>query len=45
LADIKLGAKNILLEKIRPRRVIYKLRIRNKLKIILENKNIFLVFI
>jgi hypothetical protein len=45
LADIKLGIKNILSAKIRLKKVIYKLKIKDRSKIILENKNIFLVFI
>jgi hypothetical protein len=45
ITNIKLEAKNILLVKIRLKRVIYKLRIRDKLKIILRSINIFLIFI
>jgi hypothetical protein len=45
LADIKLEVKNILSVKIRPKKVIHKLKIRDKSKIISENKNIFLIFI
>jgi hypothetical protein len=45
LANIRLGTRNILLVKIRPRRAIYELRIRDKLKIISGNINVFLASI
>jgi hypothetical protein len=45
LADIRLGAKNILLVKIRPKKATYKLRTKDGLKIILRSRNIFLAFI
>jgi hypothetical protein len=42
---MRLRAKNILLVKMRPRRAIYRLRIRDRLKIISESINIFLASI
>jgi hypothetical protein len=42
---MRLGAKNILLVKMRPRRAIYRLRIRDRLKIILGSINVFLASI
>jgi hypothetical protein len=45
IANIRLGAKNALSAKIRLKRAIYKLKIKEKLKIISGNINIFLAFI
>ena len=45
LANIKLRAKNILLAKIKLKKTIYKLRTKDKLKIILRSRNVFLAFI
>jgi hypothetical protein len=44
LADIKFGVKNILLVKIKPKKTIYELKIKNESKMISGNKNIFLAF-
>jgi hypothetical protein len=44
-ANIRLGAKNVLLVKMRSRRAIYGLRIRDGLKIISGSINIFLASI
>jgi len=45
VTNIKLKTKNILLIKIRLKKTMYRLKIKNGLKIILRNINIFLVFI
>lgn len=43
--DIRLGAKNVLSAKIRPKRATCGLRIRDGLKIILGSTNVFLASI
>jgi hypothetical protein len=45
LANIRLRAKNALLVKIRLKRAICKLRIKDRLKITSESINVFLAFI
>ena len=45
LANIRLGAKNALSAKIRLKRAIYKLKIKDGLKIISGSINVFLAFI
>ena len=45
LANIRLKAKNALSAKIKLKRAIYKLKTKDKLKIISKSKNVFLAFI
>jgi hypothetical protein len=45
LVNVRLGAKNILLAKMRPRRAMCRLSIRDRLKIISGSINVFLAFI
>jgi hypothetical protein len=42
---MRLGAKNVLSAKMKPRRATYGLKIKDRSKMISENRNIFLVFI